>query len=384
MYKRCLIFLIIFCFTLSSKAKAADYYYIVKPQDNVSTLLYRARLKPIYHKLGTLEILRKKNNRHIPDLDHLKVGDQLFFPEHLVLKSNAQGFIKVINQNEIVFKDHIEPNSLSKRTIAHKHRSQKNQTKDSIISTPSTTPDEEKRIAPSPTPNAKSQVHEGKLAESQIIFSMGSGYSRMDSSAKTGNANNANAVLLSKPTLSVDLKWEQNWSSSIQSFIRWSFASIPYQDTSRGLVSGEKQNTSLMGLGLTYQLFDEFFGSFELGSREEIFVTSYQPGSATAEARSLTYYRFTFSRKLIAVNNLSMTGAFGASYLSETSGSNYAVDVGEELFLQLHLTQKFKTFSLFAVGEYADSRQDTSFTMQTRRDLKTQLGFIIPLGEEIP
>ena len=413
MKRRCLIFLIIFCFTLNSNSKSAEYYYIVKPNDNASTLLYKANLKPIYHKLGTLEILQKTNQHRIADIDHLEVGDKLFFPEYLVLSAKNQGFIKVTRQNEIVFNDQTKSKLVKTRNMAsdenqdqeHIDAQDFDKNKDAKIETSAnnTSPINNKILEVPSTSNTELKLHSAvqnevpkntkidpentaapvinKIAQSNLVFSLGSGYSRIDSSV---NSTSANAVLLSKPLLSAHFKWEQNWSTLTQSFIRWSFESIPYQDSNHGSIDGEKQNVSLMGFGLNHELFAGILGSIELGGREEIFVTSYQTGSASLETRPITYCRLAFSKRLVSVKNLSLNGSLGGSYLSGASGSNYEAHAGQEYFGQLQLTQKLKNFSFFATGEYVSSSQKTSMTNQSRKDIKTELGFIFPLGEETP
>lgn len=361
---------------MNSNSKGAEYYYIVKPNENASSLLYQMNLKPIYHEWGTLKALQKVNARRIINLGHLKTGDKLFFPESLVLNAKNQGLIKLTDQNEIIFNDSLKLFASPTRDVASQSA---NQTDIPLVN-PST------EILPVPEDETEkfklsSANQATNTSQSNLVFDFGTGYSRIDSSLQSANAN---AVLLSKPLFSAHFKWEQFWSDSTQSFIRWGLESIPYQDASRGSINGEKQNISLMGFGLNQRLFFGIFASIEAGEREEIFVTSYLSGSASLETRPINYYRLVFSKKLAAVNNLSLTGSLGVDYLSGTSGSNYKVHSGQDYFGQLQVTQKFKNFSFFGQGEYINSNQKTSLTTQTRKDIKTQLGFIFPLEEETP
>ncbi|OYZ24217.1 MAG: hypothetical protein B7Y39_01985 [Bdellovibrio sp. 28-41-41] len=369
MLRKFLIYSLILSFTLDSHSMALNYYYMIKKNDNASTLLYRAKLRPIYAKSGTLFLLRKENAKHIPNIDLLFPGDRLFFPKTLALKAQHEGAVQITQRNEIIFNDRLKiKQKATNRTLANEPRD------------PNSPDTQSQKTAKEVQQKVKSLelINPETQAQSELEISLETGYSRLDSSLSS-----ASAVLLSRPTLGANLKWQQNWSQSMSSFIRWNYNSISFQDTSSGtVIGGNKQTTSLMAVGLNHRLSQTLWGTLELGTREEIFAPSYVTGTATLETKPIPYARVLISKKLLEVNKLNLTGALGVSYLLGLSGTSYNVSPGAEYFTQLKVSHKFKRLSIFALGEYAETSQKTSLTNQTRKDFRTQFGLIIPLGKE--
>jgi len=363
--KRLILFLIIFSLSLQTRAGEANYYYVTKTNDHVSKIIFRARLTPIYGKSGKLLILKKANLKNISDIDAISLNEKLYFPDDLATEALGLGQMKLKDGNELVFKEDDGPSS------NHLTESERNTIRRTVA-------EENKDIK---------QVVEGSRPlnaedpQSRFVFSIGSGYSRVDSVI---NATGATAVLLSKPLIITDLKWEHLWSEVYESFIHFSYSSIPYQEANQGQIFNSHPSLSSTSFGVKYNFQHPGRISLEAGVSEEVIIASYQAGTATVEAKPLTFLQSVYSRDVLEVKKLKMTLGFGASYfLSSTFGDN-RINAGTKYLGQLQITQSFKNFSFFASGEYSDFLQKSNLTEQKRRDLNGNLGFIIPLGAGQP
>ncbi|RYZ63448.1 MAG: hypothetical protein EOP09_17665, partial [Proteobacteria bacterium] len=90
-------------FSLSFSALAADYryFYVLRRDELVSNVLYRAGLKPIYRKDGTLLQISKINGQ-IKDIDEVQPGTKIFFSDELAERSLGLGLIRINKNNEII------------------------------------------------------------------------------------------------------------------------------------------------------------------------------------------------------------------------------------------------------------------------------------------
>jgi hypothetical protein len=197
-------------------------------------------------------------------------------------------------------------------------------------------------------------------------------------------SQNAEALLLSSPVTSFNFGWQQDWSESIHSFIRWENETVPYLDASAGVVLGGKVNRSGVAAGAKFQLTSTLSGILELGTREDVFATSYLTGTTTLEKKFTTYSRFLLEKTIAEVRALKLSAAVGGSYLFPASGSSYSIQSGREYLAQFELSQRLRAFTLFSVLEYSSISQNTSLTHQERKELRTSLGFRVPLGEGNP
>jgi len=349
MERQCLFVLISLSLAMPVQASDETYYYIIKKNEYVSSILYRAHLKSIYGKIGTLDLLKKLNVKRIPDINKIIPGEKIFFPGSLALKAKERGAVDLTAQNEIVFIDEVIPRILAS----------------------------ESNPAQVAVPNKINFIKsEDTSAQSAINFSIESGYSRIDSNQGSGSA-----TLLSKPITGFHLEWSQYWSDDWQSFIGWGRSSVSFTNTSQGtVVGGEKQTTSHLGLGLIYQLSSKLNTTVEVGTKEEIFAPSYSTGTATLEAKPVSFFKLSFSRNLVEVRQLRLSGSLGGSYLFGLSNSDYDIKSGYEYFGGLRVTHQLKSISIFASGEYIVTFQDTSLSTQSLKDIRTQIGVSIPFG----
>lgn len=353
--------------SLPVKAMGKSYYYVVKKNDHASDILFRASLKPIYGKIGTLDALKNFNKDNIPNLDKIKPGDKIYFPEALALEAKAHDAIELTSHLEIVFKLAASARAPAGEACNSKPELEKSPPQSKIV--------ESSR----PVLDQKSLPNLDQMpAQSEISVALEAGFSRIDS-----NQNSGNATLLSKPHQGLSLNWTQLWSDDWQSSIQWKTSSVTFADSSQGsALGGEKQTTSSFSIGAKYQLSPKTSTAFEMGVREEIFAPSYSAGTATLETKPINFLKFSISKDIAQVRRLLLSGYAGASYLLGQSGSNYDVKAGYDYFGGVRIKHELKSFSIFASGEYDQSAQDSSLSNQSRKDIKTQIGLSIPFGAE--
>ncbi len=367
MTRRATLSLIIFTFSLNSYSADHSYYYVIKQNEVVSNVLYRAQLFPIYGKEGTLLILQKANSNHIEDLNKVKPGQKIYFPFEVVQLAKSAGILQIRYENELVFLADVEP-----------LKTQKNISEVSIKRSMA-----QELVVPSePLQSVASMEKKEEISpeQSRFVFSLGSGYSRVDSSISTTGAT---AVLLSRPLISGEVRWEHIWSEKYESLINLSFTSIPFQDANQGQVFDGHPSLSSTSIGLVRR-FDSSYLSFETGVGEEIIVNSYQLGTASVELKPLTFLKPAYYKDLLQVRDLKLTAGLGFGYYLASSFGAYQVDPSFKYLGSIQVAQKFKNFSFFALGEYLDFSQKTSITTQRRREVKANFGFIIPLGGSKP
>ncbi len=368
MGRQCIVFCITFCLTFSSLAAERQYFYRMKKDEFVSQVLYLASLAPIYGRRGYLKLVQNLNAGQVFDINKVKQGQIIYFSQEIVEKAKSQGRILVTAENEIQFKDEIKKESLAvvlPKTVIRQTRAIAQEVLEPAIAKPQ-----------APELPVILQKENNESEQSRLIFSLGSGYSRIDSKISTSGAQ---AVALSKPLVAVKLSWEQIWSESLESFIDWDYTSISYQDAGHGLLYNSQQSTSMMGFGVHYKLNEKSSFRFEVGTNEEIFIPSYQIGSASLETRPLPYAKLILTLDLAQVRALKLTAGIGGSYLMGGTFSAYDVLPGQEYLLQMKLSQRLKELSFFTEFEYVDLKQNTSIFDQQRKDIRTNIGISIPL-----
>jgi len=377
--RRAIVFFIILSFSLNSFSADSRYYYVIKQNEVVSNILYRAQIVPIYGKDGKLYLLQKLNSDQIADLNKVKPGQKIYFPFEIVEPAKNAGYIEVRNENQIVFLNTNSPIVVPKKNS--EDSAKRNVAQDSA--TNSAIAQEKMQIAVGEASQHRTVVDKKEdhfPEQSRLVVSLGSGYSRVDSLI---NSTGANAVLLSRPLISGEIRWEHIWSEKYESLINLSFTSIPYQDASQGQVFEAHPSLSATSIGIVRR-FDSGGLSFEAGVTEEIIVNSYQMGTATVELKPLTFLKPAYYKDLVQVRNLKLTAGLGFGYYLASSFGSYQVDPSIKYLGSVQIAQKFKNFSFFALGEYLDFTQKTSVTTQRRREVKANFGFIIPLGESKP
>lgn len=396
--KKCFILVTLISLCFSPNILGSEYYYIMKPGESLSRLLYKNDIKPIYHKWGSLRALEEYNIKTIFNSDYVLAGQKVFFPTVIVRFLKKNNAILISKNNEIFFKNKTDTNL---RLPAHQNSEVQNPLQENPLLVEITKSDDssensnsvdEKNIS---TENSKkvvinlnetksSQVEnfkpkpviaETEKEQSNLSIAIGSGYSRIDSIMNSGKA-----VLLSKPTSNIKLDWEQLWSKDFHTSISWGYESIPFQSANVGSIYNNRQNLTHFELGLSSLFFNKLWFGLYFGQKENVFITSNIQSTATLESIANGYTRLSLNSELIRRKKLSFFVGLDVSSLAANSMESYDVKSGTSISGQLTIKQQFRKFSFFMTGEYQTTNQNTSITSQSGRDIKSYLGISMPLG----
>jgi hypothetical protein len=323
--------------------------HLVKREETFSQIAEKYLGRPIYKTNGSLARLRKLNPQ-VTDPDHIYPGQEIFI---------EMGTREVASAPEVPV---VPPVSEEQAPPPH-------------VPTAPVVP-----VAPMAPAAPTVLTTPTTSAQSDVILSLGTGYSRIDSTM-----NSSNAVLLSRPSKTVGARWEQHWTQIWHSHLRWSASTISFNETAQAqALTGGSQTLTQTAFGVRARMAPGLWSTLELGMREDIFAPSYSPGTANLETRAIPTMRLLLSKDLVEVQSLKLIGVLGVGYLSGVSAGDYDVKPGHEFVGQIQVVQKLKNFSIFTSGDYGQTRQDTSITKQKRTDIGLQLGISFPLGETTP
>lgn len=320
--------------------------HLVKREETFSQIAEKYLGRPIYKANGSLARLRKLNPQ-VTDPDHIYPGQEIFI---------EMGTREVASAPEAPV---VQP----------------------VLAEPTPQPPAPTAPAAPAAPTAPIMLTAPTTsAQSDVILSLGTGYSRIDSTM-----NSSNAVLLSRPSKTVGVRWEHHWTQIWHSHLRWSASTISFNDTAQAqTLMGSSQTLTQTAFGVRARMAPGLWGTLELGMREDIFAPSYSPGTANLETRAIPTMRLLLSKDLVEVQSLKLIGVLGVGYLSGVSSGDYDVKPGHEFVGQIQVVQKLKNFSIFTSGDYGQTLQDTSITKQKRTDISLQLGISFPFGETTP
>lgn len=377
MIKRSTVFSLVFFVSINAMSAGGAYFYRIRPGDCVSNVIYRIGLEPIYGKKGYLLKLAQLNLKHISEIDKIKPGQKVYFSEDITKKAQELGVIEIVAENEIRFRENerkIEPIARINEIPAQRNLAQVNLEADAKKELKSENLETKTQAEPQPQPET---IIIDKIEDSRFLISLGSGYSRIDSKMLSTSAK---ATVLSKPMLGAKVNWTQDWSETFKTHIKWEYLSVTYKDANQGTIYNDKIDTTLFGMGSSYYFNPGTKFIFELGIRDDIFIPSYQSGTATLETHPITYSKIGLSQRLAQVRSLKLSGEIGGSYLFGGSYSgSYDVNPGQEYYLKVKFSQKLKSMSIFADAEYKDLNQNTTASEQHRKDLHTNIGVEIPM-----
>jgi phage tail protein X len=92
-------------------------YYVVRPGDTISGILYRANLGPLYAHGGMIDQIINANQGIIANIDALKIGQKIYFPAELVAEASRTGLLINLPNSEIAFA-YSQPDSNPTNSIA--------------------------------------------------------------------------------------------------------------------------------------------------------------------------------------------------------------------------------------------------------------------------
>jgi hypothetical protein len=384
-----------------------NHFYVVKERDSIIKILRSFGIRPAWGKSGAIvrilsdnSFLQTRNNN--PDLVY--PNERIQFDasfNDVLLNRKDLGFADINESGEINFicskeslekwaalRKELEPSldPFDRRypSLALDCKLQLRSEVNTLATCPVVLPKRQIAGEPVPTspqtaqpetpvisPQAPEAKPKEKVIDSHMDFSLGSGYSQLNSSY---NSSQSSANVLSQSMQEATFRWEQHWTELSHTFIQWNYMNMPFVSANQGTIYNGSQYASNFSVGGNYKLSSNWQSELAVGMRGYIFAPSYSSGTASLELKSLPYTQVQFVRDLAQVRSLSIKAGIGASYIAPSTVFNYNINSGYSYFGLLRVEQKLEHFRLFTEGQYESFNQSTSLTNETYQEIWTRLG----------
>jgi hypothetical protein len=364
---------------ISQVGLAGYVQYQVRPNDNLSSILRKCNLVPIYGDQGYLAKTIKLNERII-----LKNGN-LIFPYTSI-------FLPIEDQQSDASCVSTLKNVSSKKDNAKQATKISSDDSDSKIlaeNSPLLTP----QIRPAsvtdynlPNPVAPSKESEAATAisaniemfpKSYIKYSFETNYLRIDSSDRLTQSK---GILISKLNLHHRLGWDLHWNELTSTYVGWVFKedSIEQNDQGVELLSQTKTRHEIF-IGLSRNWNDFYQTSFEIHAGEHFFMRAVSPQKISLDRISLASLSILQNYKFFEIKNASLSVLLKGTYLSRAATSRYTIDSGLEGLVGVSMAQSFKDFEIKATGFYGQGEQNTSIEEKKEKNI----GILLQLQKSI-
>lgn len=326
------IALIAFKFLFPNTSKAMEINYVVKKSDTMTTILYRLGEKKIYGANGSLI-------RNLALNPSIKANGDLIFPKMIIKLS--------INEQ------------------ASRKRTSRSKPKSSLVSGDLATIQKITQEQPF-------EMNIQRLAQHTLnIFSKYS-FFRVDSDSKV---NGSSAVLLSEPSLGLDLGLEQTWNDKFSTGLLASYQNVNFNHASKGTIAkGSSQSVSGINFHSSYLIPGKIFVFAGGGYSNQLVAKSLSSGVATVNSigqfsggvgarRNIFNYR-TFE--------VGVSGEYKKFFDSRLG--NVLVRDSNAYQLGINLKKSLGRFNFLAELSYFFLSTDTTTTRQRVKNFNSVLG----------
>jgi len=374
MVKNLLILFFLSTFCLNSFALSGQYYYVVKKDEYASKILYRAGLKPLYKKQGTLHDLIQNNISNLKNIDLIENGQKIYFSSQQVEYSKKLGLIVSNNQGEIFFTQ-----------LAFGIEEQKRLEKLGIVSNqevnrPTKTTQDlqhlntQKRLVANealvclPNPENKeikqSKIVQDEDVESSLTGQIGVGYSAINGKDR---GDHTTAQILSKINTELLVSWNQHWSEDFKSsfYAGYKSNSFDSQYLSTNIYNSKieiarfgfrlEQRSDLFAKPIKYQY------SLEQGA--QLFYRGISGSTGTGleiNAVPVTSVSVGLEKSLFKKSRFDIGLNGSLKYLSSGTYQNYSVKSGYAYKAGIYLSETRKNKEFSCGLSYSQRKQDTS------------------------
>lgn len=346
-----IFFQVVFC--LDSFALSGEHFYVIKKNEYATQILYRAGLKPLYKKRGTLSELIDFNKSNFKNIDKLVPGQKIYFSGEQVDFARSQGLIQTSLNREIIFTE-----------LAYGIEAQKKLEKQQRQIASDSTGIQTKDVAENTVNQTPQQNALDAQSKSNIEVHVGLGYSSIDGKDKT---NKTTAQFLGKINTQIQLNWAQNWSSDTQSsiYFGYKFDHFESQYLSTNIYNSNIE-TNRFGLSVIdkSELFQKplyYIYNVEYGTR--IFYRGISNSVQTGlelNTVPIAAYGLGFKKPLFQNSRYDFGTQFLAHYLSGTNYQNYNVNNGFDYKAGLYFKEKLNDKEFICAIDYQSRQQDTS------------------------
>lgn len=344
--------IMVMIFFIQSAALGNQFHYVVVPQDTVSKILFKARLRPLYGNAGSLKTIENINAQEIKNIDQIRPGQKIYFSDEQVRRAQHLGSVDITNERQIILRE----------TLYKRH------TADEAPPQTETTPIE------LPRDRANDAV-------SSLNLNLTYQFTRLDSK---DIATGGNATFLSPLNSKYELIWLVDWNSPWTSELGFSSLALEFDSNLSGGRTFTVSNGSLneVFMGARYKYNEDLQYSF-VYTRSAIVVS---------KALSLTELSLdqVQTNKLTAgvdwklKNHKGVDYGFGlnGSYIMDAESSSESVKPGWDARLRFYLKHKFslKDLSIEGAVFYHYLKQDTDFSRQSEKSVGAMFGVVKRFG----
>jgi len=386
-----IIFQIVFC--QNSFALTGEYYYTIKKNEYASKVLYRAGLKPLYKKQGTLYELIQSNKSNIKNIDFIEQGQKLYFSAKQVEYAQNLGLVKISSNNEITFTElayqierekKLEKIAQSKtannfvtnenaettinRTVASENviRSDKPEDadRDTVVENKINNPQETKGLVESKTDRNKVAESESETVQSGFELAAGAGYSSLNGKDRNDNTT---AQILSKLNYNLTVSWNQHWSETTTTRFYVDYKSHSFDSQYLNTkIYDYKIETHRLGFAFIdlYKIWDiPFKYNLNIDYGTNVFyrgINGVTGSGLEINAVPMSAVAFGFEKSIFNKNRFDIGFNVSAQYYSSGTYQNYNVRSGYGYGVGLYLNEK-RVNNEFGCGlNYSQRKQDSS------------------------
>lgn len=384
--------------SLASRADDAQYFYVIKKNDIISSILERAAFLPIYGKKGSLILVKQLNAANIANLDKIRPGQKIYLPSQQVCHSRDRGMIFISKNNRVSFSPNLETlaskishrKNLAKQLSFESQRNSINRSPAQVLTKASAdlsssvlshgkneVPQSELPLIEKTIQGGKNAGEDDSITRGEFLVSVSGGFERIDA---TLSSNGATALLLSDLIQRMRLQYSQVWNDSFSTFTRFETSKLTFKQPLEGSLLLANSTKSKIGLGLMKDLSASSSLRAEIGSQEDIYVNTYSTASATLQVFPALYLESIYSFVLVNKKRLQLKANLGFNVTARSNFGSLNSNGFTRYLSQIQITQDFRDYILFTEMEYSNGSAKTNVSKQLEQELFVTFGLKWPLG----
>lgn len=336
-------------------------FYRVRRGDGLGNIIRSLGLKPIWNKEnGYVNRISKKN--HIKDPDLIYIKSLLQIPFRCEEDLSRYKLVKTDKGRVIDWRSFVSRKISSEQDFSQ----QLNEKPD--LEHSETNQGIKDLVDNSPKFNSYSKFY----------ISTNYNFYRIQS---VSSSNNSSAVLVSDPSLGLDINWKQVWSGKFSTEVNLSYSNIKLQTISENTLQNANQNIGEVGIGLGYALNPVFQTKVNFLYGKELYSRSVSQGVATLDAIDGTQGRISLVSKLQTYNTFLIDIETGYIHDFQASANTYNINNGSGYFVLPRIRQKSKKFQLELSLIYSENTLSSSISEQKNTQFGVQFGIMFEVGK---
>lgn len=201
---------------------------------------------------------------------------------------------------------------------------------------------------------------------------------RIDSKSSSSNST---AILLSEPSLGINLSWQQAWTEKFATRFYLSQSTVRMRDASSGTLLNGSKSLGEIGFELDYAITPNLTAKVDSGYGNHLLARAISAGSATLDSVYASRLGVAVVPTLIRKGDLSVDLQLGYFQIFPTSTNDYSLKTGEGFTLAPGLRHKLKKMQMELDLKYEDLRQSSSISNQKNKQVGIYFGLSFEVGK---